>query len=155
MALTKKEQVGYDSDMMSAELDKISLDKQQYTKGLLRLIICSAIGIFAFFVSVPHNGENEIVFSIIYNAFLGLFGNVAYWLITVIVAGNLICHVYFKYVKKGQLQSAFAKVYDSDSVVHTFLYTLGFLYVLLYALKVTVPGFQDQRLLSEILQEEV
>ena len=38
------EQVTYDSDMMSAELDKIQLNKSQTIKGILRLVICSAIG---------------------------------------------------------------------------------------------------------------
>lgn len=56
------EQVTYDSDMMSAELDKIQLNKSQTIKGILRLVICSAIGIAAFFVSVPHNGKSEIIF---------------------------------------------------------------------------------------------
>ena len=60
------EQVTYDSDMMSAELDKIQLNKSQTIKGILRLVICSAIGIAAFFVSVPHNGKSEIIFSIIW-----------------------------------------------------------------------------------------
>lgn len=54
--ITTTEQITYDSDMMSAELDKIQLNKSQTIKGILRLVICSAIGIAAFFVSVPHNG---------------------------------------------------------------------------------------------------
>ena len=104
------EQVTYDSDMMSAELDKIQLNKSQTIKGILRLVICSAIGIAAFFVSVPHNGKSEIIFSIIYNAFVNMFGNFAYWILTLIVAGNFVCHIYFKYVKKGTLESPFAKI---------------------------------------------
>ena len=91
------EQVTYDSDMMSAELDKIQLNKSQTIKGILRLVICSAIGIAAFFVSVPHNGKSEIIFSIIYNAFVNMFGNFTYWILTLIVAGNFVCHIYFKY----------------------------------------------------------
>lgn len=55
--ITTTEQITYDSDMMSAELDKIQLNKSQTIKGILRLVICSAIGIAAFFVSVPHNGR--------------------------------------------------------------------------------------------------
>lgn len=57
--ITTTEQITYDSDMMSAELDKIQLNKSQTIKGILRLVICSAIGIAAFFVSVPHNGKNS------------------------------------------------------------------------------------------------
>ena len=103
--ITTTEQITYDSDMMSAELDKIQLNKSQTIKGILRLVICSAIGIAAFFVSVPHNGKSEIIFSIIYNAFVNMFGNFAYWILTLIVAGNFVCHIYFKYVKKGTLES--------------------------------------------------
>lgn len=103
------EQVTYDSDMMSAELDKIQLNKSQTIKGILRLVICSAIGIAAFFVSVPHNGKSEIIFSIIYNAFVNMFGNFAYWILTLIVAGNFVCHIYFKYVKKVLLNHLLPK----------------------------------------------
>lgn len=46
--ITTTEQITYDSDMMSAELDKIQLNKSQTIKGILRLVICSAIGIAAF-----------------------------------------------------------------------------------------------------------
>ena len=141
------EQVTYDSDMMSAELDKIQLNKSQTIKGILRLVICSAIGIAAFFVSVPHNGKSEIIFSIIYNAFVNMFGNFAYWILTLIVAGNFVCHIYFKYVKKGTLESPFAKIYDNDTIIHTFLYALGFIYVVLYACHINITGFQGPEII--------
>ena len=46
-----KETVVYDSDMQSAELDEIKLNSKQRTKGIIRLIVCSLIGILVFFVS--------------------------------------------------------------------------------------------------------
>ena len=145
--ITTTEQITYDSDMMSAELDKIQLNKSQTIKGILRLVICSAIGIAAFFVSVPHNGKSEIIFSIIYNAFVNMFGNFAYWILTLIVAGNFVCHIYFKYVKKGTLESPFAKIYDNDTIIHTFLYALGFIYVVLYACHINITGFQGPKII--------
>lgn len=145
--ITTTEQITYDSDMMSAELDKIQLNKSQTIKGILRLVICSAIGIAAFFVSVPHNGKSEIIFSIIYNAFVNMFGNFAYWILTLIVAGNFVCHIYFKYVKKGTLESPFAKIYDIDTIIHTFLYALGFIYVVLYACHINITGFQGPEII--------
>ena len=145
--ITTTEQITYDSDMMSAELDKIQLNKSQTIKGILRLVICSAIGIAAFFVSVPHNGKSEIIFSIIYNAFVNMFGNFAYWILTLIVAGNFVCHIYFKYVKKGTLESPFAKIYDNDTIIHTFLYALGFIYVVLYACHINITGFQGPEII--------
>ena len=147
--ITTTEQITYDSDMMSAELDKIQLNKSQTIKGILRLVICSAIGIAAFFVSVPHNGKSEIIFSIIYNAFVNMFGNFAYWILTLIVAGNFVCHIYFKYVKKGTLESPFAKIYDNDTIIHTFLYALGFIYVVLYACHINITGFRWKRYSSD------
>lgn len=92
--------VTYDSDMQSADLDHLELDSAQKKIGLLRLILCSAIGIFVFFVSVPHNGDTEIVFSIIYNKLVGLMGNFAYWVLVLIIAANFVCHLYYKYIKK-------------------------------------------------------
>jgi len=111
------------------------------------VVICSAIGIAAFFVSVPHNGKSEIIFSIIYNAFVNMFGNFAYWILTLIVAGNFVCHIYFKYVKKGTLESPFAKIYDNDTIIHTFLYALGFIYVVLYACHINITGFQGPEII--------
>lgn len=135
----KTNAVVYDSDMQSAELDDITLDSAQKRKGLLRLLICSAIGIAVFFVSVPHNGDSEIIFSIIYNAFIGLFGNFAYWILVAIIGLNFGCHVYFRWIKKKSCTSEFAKVYDNDNIIHTFLYGLGLFYAVCYALKVTFP----------------
>ncbi len=131
----------YDPDMPSNELDNIHFSKDKFTKSFIKLAICSIIGILVFFVSVPHNGESEIIFSIIYNWLVGLMGNFAYWVITLIVGGNLFAHIYFKYIKKGKCQSAFADVYQNDNLIHTFLYTIGFIYVFLYAMKMNIPGF--------------
>lgn len=132
-----KETVVYDSDMQSAELDEIKLNSKQRTKGIIRLLVCSLIGILVFFVSVPYKGESTIIFSILYNGFVGLFGDFAYWLLVIIIGANLFCHLYFRWIKKKTIQNEFAKVYENDNIIHTVLYTLGFAYALLYALKVT------------------
>lgn len=128
----------YDSDMPSAELDKITLNSSERKKGLIRLIIFSLIGIFVFFCSIPHNGESEIVFSIIYNGLVDLFGDIIYWILTIIIGGNLCCHIYFKYIKKGQINNSLADVYKNDNFIHTILYALGFVYVLAYAMYATM-----------------
>lgn len=131
-----------DPDMPSNELDALEFSKSQFTKGLIRLILCSAIGIFVFFVSVPYQGDSEIVFSIIYNWFVGLFGNFAYWILVLITGTNFGAHIYYKYIKKDNKTSAFAGVYENDKIIHTLLYGLGFFYVVLYAFKMTVAGFE-------------
>lgn len=138
MANDLEKKLKYDSDMPSAELDKITLTPAERRKGIIQLIIFSLIGIFVFFCSVTINGKSEIVFSIIYNGFVNLFGNFVYWILTIIIGGNFVCHVYYKYIKKGQVDNAFADVYKSDSIVHTVLYALGFIYVLVYAMYVTL-----------------
>lgn len=79
--------------------------------------------------------------------FVNMFGNFAYWILTLIVAGNFVCHIYFKYVKKGTLESPFAKIYDNDTIIHTFLYALGFIYVVLYACHINITGFQGPEII--------
>ena len=131
-----------DSDMPSAELDSVKLTSAQFRKGLIQFLLLSALGIFVFFFSIPvGDGKTEIVFSVLYNGFVNLFGNFAYWLLVVIVGGNFCLHVYYKYVKKGSCTSALANVYGNDGIFKTILYALGLVYVFLYALKVWVPGF--------------
>lgn len=145
----KENKIVYDSDMTSEELDKISLTPSEKNKGLLRLILCSAIGIFVFFCSIPNGGESEIVFSVIYNGLVDLFGNLIYWILAVIIGGNFACHVYYKYIKKGTCTSTFADVYKNDSVLHTFLYALGLLYVVCYALFVTAGMNMPEMIVSD------
>lgn len=123
-----------DPDMPSPELDKVTLTPAQKTKGLIQCVIFSIIGIFVFFGKIPVNGESQTVFGVIYNAFLDLFGPAIYWVLTLIIGGNFACHIYFKYFKKNTVKNAFADVYSSDTIVHTFLYGLGTLYIVLYAL---------------------
>lgn len=103
MANDLEKKLKYDSDMPSAELDKITLTPAERRKGIIQLIIFSLIGIFVFFCSVTINGKSEIVFSIIYNGFVNLFGNFVYWILTIIIGGNFVCHVYYKYIKKGRI----------------------------------------------------
>ena len=133
--------VVYDPDMPSNELDNITFNKEKFIKSLIRLIICSVIGVLVFFVSVPHNGDSEIIFSIVYNWLIGLMGNFAYWVIALIVGGNLCAHIYYKYIKKSTCTSTFAGVYENDTIIHTVLYSLGFIYVFLYAMKMNIAGF--------------
>lgn len=130
--------IKYDSDMPSTDLDNITLNSSERTKGVLRLIILSFIGIFVFFCSVPHNGKSEIVFSIIYNWFVDITGPFIYWILTCIIGINFLCHLYYKYIKKGTSCSNFADVYKNDKIIHTILYLLGFVYVISYALNKTL-----------------
>ncbi len=124
----------YKSDMESRELDKLTLDNSMKIKGILRFLICSAIGIFVFFCSVTVNGSSSTVFSLIYNGFTGLFGQAIYWVLTVIIAFNFVCHVFYKYVKKGQVTTGLGDAYGNGTVIHTFLYALGLVYIFIYAL---------------------
>ena len=79
-----------DPDMQSAELDDIKLEPKRRVKGLLLFLICSAIGIAVFFCSITKgDGSSETLFSFLYNGFLDLFGNAVYWVLTVLIGGNL------------------------------------------------------------------
>ena len=134
MAKDIKTKVMLDPDMPSPELDKITLTSAQKKKGLINFIIFSIIGIFVFFGSIPVNGESTTVFGFLYNnCFLDLFGGAIYWILAVIISANFACHVYFKYIKKGEIKNAFADIYANDTFVHTFLFALGAIYAIIYA----------------------
>lgn len=128
-----------DPDMQSAELDDIKLDPKRRVKGLLLFLICSAIGIAVFFCSITKgDGSSETLFSFLYNGFLDLFGNAVYWVLTVLIGGNLCLHVYRKYIDRGKHSNILLDVYENDTVVHTVLFALGFIYVLVYTLWLTL-----------------
>ena len=141
-------QTNYDSDMPSTELDKLTLDKSLFQKGLIRLLICSAIGLLVFFGSVNIGGESEVIFSVLYNGFVDIMGNFAYWVVALIISGNFCLHLYYRYFSKKTHTSSLAGVYDKDNIVHTVLYGLGAFYTILYALFVTVPGFEGIELIT-------
>lgn len=128
-----------DPDMQSAELDDIKLDSKSKVKGILLFLICSAIGIVVFFCSIHKaDGSSETVFSFLYNSFLNLFGNYIYWILSVLIAGNFVLHVYCKYINKGKRRNILLDVYENDTVVHTCLFGLGFVYVFVYTLWFTL-----------------
>ena len=111
--------INLDPDMPSPELDKVTLTPAQKTKGLIQCIIFSIIGIFVFFGQFTVNGESDTVFGVLYNSFLNIFGSAIYWVLALIIGANFLCHLYFKYVKKGSVKNAFADIYANNSIVHT------------------------------------
>ena len=126
--------VALNPDMPSPELDKITLTPAQKSKGLISFIIFSIIGLFVFFGNVTVNGASTTTFGFLYNnCFLDLFGGAIYWILAVIITANFACHVYFKYIKKGEVKNAFADIYANDTFVHTFLFALGAIYAIVYA----------------------
>ncbi len=130
-----------DSDMPSDELDKIKLTKPQLIRGIILLLIGGAIGIFVFFGSITINGKSTVVFSLLYNKFVGLFGVYAYWIIAALIIGNLCLHIYYQYINKHKSTSRLAGTYENDNVIFTILYALATFYAVMYALYMTVPGF--------------
>lgn len=119
-----------DPDMTSPELDSVLLDGSSRTKGIILFLVCSAIGIAVFFGQV--NGST--IFGLIYNGFVDLFGQAIYWVLSAVIIANFVCHVYFKYIDKGKTKNAFADVYGNDKVIHTVLYALGVIYIVVYTL---------------------
>ena len=139
-----------DPDMQSAELDDIKLEPKRRVKGLLLFLICSAIGIAVFFCSITKgDGSSETLFSFLYNGFLDLFGNAVYWVLTVLIGGNLCLHVYRKYIDRGKHSNILLDVYENDTVVHTVLFALGFIYVLVYTLWLTLGVSAPDMIVSD------
>ncbi|MGN1350398.1 MAG: YjiH family protein [Anaerovoracaceae bacterium] len=122
-----------DPDMTSAELDDVTLDSSQKIKGILLFLICTVIGIAVFFCSITHaDGSSETIFSFLYNGFLDLFGSFVYWILCIIIALNFGVHVYARYIDKGKTQNIFLDAYSNTTPVHTVLFGLGLIYVVVY-----------------------
>ena len=102
MAKTAPETIKLSPDLSSQELDQITLSKSQFTKGFIRFILCTAVAIFVFFTNLTIGGESQIVFGWIYNFFVDLLGNAGYWILTIIIGGNFLLHVYSRYIDKGK-----------------------------------------------------
>lgn len=128
-------------DISSAELDEISLNSKQKLSGSIRCIVYSAIAFFVFFVSLTINGKSQIVFGWIYNFFVNLLGTTGYWLLVLIIGGNLLANIYGKYIDKGKKHPKLFEYYKNDSWFITLLYALGFVYIVVYAMDKTIPGF--------------
>lgn len=129
----------YPHDLTSQELDSISLTSNEYTKGIIKFIIYTAIAILVFFTTITINGESQIVFGFICNFFIDIFGNFGFWIISAIIAGNFVLHLYSKYFDKGKHHPKIYAFYAEDNSAYTFLYALGTLYVVLYTLSVSFP----------------
>ncbi|MBQ9707850.1 MAG: hypothetical protein IJV66_01535, partial [Firmicutes bacterium] len=134
----KLENGKWDPNMDSRDLDKISLTGSQRTKGIAFLVFFSALGLFLFFGNVTVGGSSTNAFGAVYNGFINLFGGAIWWIILIIILGNLGAHVYFRYIKKGQVQNAFADVYNHDGWVKTCLYVLGSIYAVTWTLFVSL-----------------
>ncbi len=119
-----------DPDMMSKELDNVVLERRSKTKGIILFLVCSFIGIAVFFGQIG----GSTIFGILYNGFVDMFGQSIYWILTGVITANFVCHVYFKYIDKGKTKNAFADVYENDKIIHTFLYGLGVVYIIIYTL---------------------
>ncbi|MDD6540175.1 MAG: YjiH family protein, partial [Firmicutes bacterium] len=140
-----------DPDMQSAELDDLSLSGPTKTKGTILFIICTIIGILVFFGSVTHaDGSSETIFSVIYNGFLDIFGNAIYWILSVIIVGNFCLHVYCKYINKGKRSNILLDVYSNDTIVHTVLFALGIIYVVVYTAWLTLGIDAPEVIVSDL-----
>lgn len=129
----------YPHDLTSQELDNITLTSQEYQQGILKFLVYTAIAGFVFFTNITVNGKSQIVFGFIYNFFVDVLGQGGFWLITGIIAGNFLLHLYSRYLDKGKKHSKLYAFYAEDSIAYTVLYALGTLYVTLYTLSVSFP----------------
>ena len=137
MAKTAPQTVKLSPDLSSQELDQITLSKSQFTKGFIRFILCTAVAIFVFFTNLTIGGESQIVFGWIYNFFVDLLGNAGYWILTIIIGGNFLLHVYSRYIDKGKKSKKLYEHYRKEGIAQTFLYGLGTVYTVIYTLHTT------------------
>jgi len=131
----------FKSNVTSAELDDIKLSKPQYTKGMILFLVSSAIAIFVFFASITIGENSQIVFGWIFNFFVNLLGDAGFWVVSVIIGGNFLVQVYSRFIDKGKKHPKIAAFYSEDNIVYTLLNIIGTIYVVVYALYITVPNF--------------
>ena len=123
------------------ELDNVELSASQYSKGAIIFLLSSAIAIFVFFVNLTIGDNSNIVFGWIFNFFVGLIGDLGLWLMLMIMVGNLLLHVWTKYIDKGKRASKLSEFYQRENAVHTLLYVIGVFYMAMHTLHTNVPGF--------------
>ena len=136
----KSKEDGKDLDLNDIDvLDSIVLDSECRKKGLIKTLLFTAIAILVFFVPITVGGSTDIIFGIIYNGIKNMLGNVGLWAVTIVIMGNGILSIYGKFFAKQD--SVLGVYYSGDSVVHPFLYLIGGIFILVYALDATVVGF--------------
>lgn len=117
-----------------AVIDSFDLSKKDFSAGILKGILFTAIAILIFFVPVTFNGKTDMVFGIMYNFFVTSLGDVGLWLVTLLVCATGVLSVYGKYIAKdGFLRNYFKE----DSAVHPLLYLLGGFFTLAFTLNKT------------------
>lgn len=118
-------------------LDSIELNKNDYRKGLIQFLLFTFIAIFVFFIPI----KGVIPFGIIYNKLISLVESLvvingikvgALLVCTIILVLTGIFSFIGKFiVKKGNKIHTY---FETDSVIHPFLYLAGGVFILLYFL---------------------
>lgn len=120
-------------------LDSLKLDKDSYKKGLIQSIIFTTIALIVFFWPITINGETDMVFGVIYNFMIDLFGSFGLILITLLTVVTALASFYGKFIAKpGNIVYEY---FEGDSVIHPVLYAIGAAFTLLYTLNLLVEGF--------------
>lgn len=142
--LSKKEILEQNLDIEDLPvLDSFALNQKDYTEGLIKSLIYTAIAIFIFFVPLTINGKTDITFGHIYNGIIKLAGNIGLWIVTLLVCATGLVSVYGKYIaKKGTIYEYFS----GDSSYHPLMYLAGGAFALLYALTATT-SFQGPEII--------
>ena len=126
-------------------LDSLKLDKGSYKKGLIKAIIFTTIALIVFFWPITINGETDMVFGVIYNAMIDLFGSFGLVIITLLTVVTAVASFYGKFMAKPG--NVVYEYFEGDSVVHPFLYAVGAVFTLLYTADFLVEGFNGPALI--------
>lgn len=140
--LTKKQINDQNLDLNDlAVIDSFNLSKTNYSAGLIKGLLFTAVAILIFFIPITYNGKTDMVFGIIYNFFINVLGDVGLWGISLLIAATGFLSFYGKFIaKSGRLRDYFKE----DSVFHPFLYLLGGFFTMAYTLhKTTALQFPD------------
>lgn len=126
-------------------LDSLKLNSGAYRKGLITSILATLIALIVFFGPVTINGETDMVFGVIYNAMIDLFGNFGLVVITLITALTALISFYGKFIAKPG--NVIYNYFEGDSKVHPFLYSIGAFFTVMYTLNHLFAGFSGPEII--------
>lgn len=126
-------------------LDSLKLDSHSYRKGLIKAIAFTAIALIVFFVPITINGETDMVFGVIYNFMINLFGNFGLAFVTILLVITALLSFYGKFLAKSG--NIVYEYFEGDSVVHPFIYATGAVFTLLYTLDRLIGSFNGPEII--------
>lgn len=120
-------------------LDALTLNRAQYTQGIVKCLIFTVLAVFVFFVPISFAGESDVTFGVIYKTIVRVLGIPGHWLICSVVVLNGLAACYAKFFCRNK-DSRIYQYYEGDSKVHALFYLVGLIFSVCYLGSTVAPG---------------